>query len=100
MDKALEHSFMEETNRYYHILVDTPTGDDKRGKASNIDELFQLLTLKEKQAIFTKDAFKALQNIFKKEVRQSEDSYMGYAGGLPIQFISNGYEITTLVFYF
>lgn len=85
---------------YYHILVDTPMGDDKRGKASNIDELFQLLTLKEKQAVFSKNAFSELQSLFKKEVKQSEDSFMGYAGGLPIRFISNGYEITTLVFYF
>ena len=85
---------------YYHILVDTPMGDDKRGKASNIDELFDLLTKKEQQTIFAKDAFKDIQAMFSREVRTSPDTYMGDVGGIPIRFISNGHEITTLVFYF
>lgn len=85
---------------YYHILVDTPMGDDKRGKASNIDELFKLLTPKEKQTIFAKDAFKDIQALFHKEVRKSPDTYMGDVGGISIRFVSNGYEITTLVFNF
>ncbi len=85
---------------YYHIMVATLEGEEKRGKASNIDELFKLLTVKEIQTVFQKNAFKELDNLFKKEIKKSEDSYMGYVGGLSIHFISNGYEITTLVFYF
>lgn len=85
---------------YYHIIVDTPAGPDKRGKASNIDELFTLLTNQEKREIFKKAAFQDLQNLFRSEAKKSEDSYMGYVGGLSIHFISNGFEITTLVFYF
>ncbi len=84
----------------YHIFVDAPEGVDKRGQASNIDELFKLLTVKEIKTVFQKNAFKELDNLFKKEIKKSEDSYMGYVGGLSIHFISNGYEITTLVFYF
>ena len=31
---------------------------------------------------------------------KSEESYFGHVNNLSINFISNGYEITTLVFYF
>ncbi len=85
----------------YHIFVDNSGSEEKRGKASSIDELFKLLTNKEKQKIFAVGAFASLQKLFHDEqVKQSKDSYMGDVAGIPIHFVSNGHEITTLVFYF
>lgn len=85
----------------YHIVVVTPEGEEKRGKASSIDELFSLFTNKEIQKVFTCDAFKGLQKLFEdKKLKASEESYFGHVNNLSINFISNGYEITTLVFNF
>ena len=85
----------------YHIVVTTPEGEKNRGKASTVDELFTLLTHKEKQKIFAEDAFKGIQKLFEdKKFKASEESYFGHINGLSINFISNGYEITTLVFNF
>ncbi len=85
----------------YHIVVVTPEGEEKRGKASSIDELFSLFTQKEIQKVFAAEAFKGLQQLFEdKKIKVSEESYFGHVNGLSINFISNGFEITTLVFYF
>ncbi len=85
----------------YHIVVVTPEGEETRGKASNIDELFKLLTSKEIKNVFLADAFKGLQKLFEdKKIKASEESYFGHVNNLSINFISNGYEITTLVFNF
>ncbi len=85
----------------YHIVVVTPEGEETRGKASNIDELFKLLTPKEIKNVFLADAFKGIEKLFEnKEIKKSEESYFGHVNNLSINFISNGYEITTLVFYF
>lgn len=85
----------------YHIVVVTPEGEETRGKASNIDELFKLLTPKEIKNVFTCDAFKGLQKLFEdKKIKCSEESYFGHVNNLSINFISNGHEITTLVFNF
>lgn len=85
---------------YYHIMIATPNGEEKRGKASSIDELFTLLNNKEKKEIFAKDAFKGLQDLFKNKDKNSQESYIEDINGLSINFISDGYQITTLVFYF
>ncbi|MCM1557896.1 MAG: hypothetical protein NC087_10295, partial [Anaeroplasma bactoclasticum] len=75
--------------------------EETRGRASTIDELFTILTHKEIQKVFELDAFKGLQKVFKdKKIKASEESYFGNINGLQVNFISNGYEITTLVFYF
>lgn len=85
----------------FHIFVDAPEAEEKRGKASTIDELFSLLNNDEKKKIFAAGAFSALQRLFHDEqVKKSEDSYMADVSGISINFISNGNEITTLVFYF
>ncbi len=85
----------------YHIFVTAPEGEEKRGKASSIDELFSLLTNKEKQKIFAKGAFSELQRLFHdNQVKKSADSFMADVSGISINFISDGYEITTLVFNF
>lgn len=86
---------------YYHIMVATSEGEENRGRASSIDELFTLLKHKEKQKIFAEDAFRGVQKLFEdKKLKVSEESYFGHVNGLSINFISNGYEITTLVFNF
>lgn len=85
----------------YHIVVVTPEGEETRGKASNIDELFKLLTPKEIKNVFLADAFKGIEKLFEnKEIKKSEESCFGHVNNLSINFISNGYEITTLVFNF
>lgn len=86
---------------YYHIMVATPDEEKSRGKASNIDELFTLLTPKEQQQVFAAEAFNRLQKIFEdKDIKVSKESYFGHVNGLSINFISDGYQITTLVFNF
>ncbi len=46
------------------------------------------------------DGFKVLQRLFKAGRITSNDSYMTDLGGISCNFISDGYEITTLVFNF
>lgn len=85
----------------YHVIVATSEGEEHRGQASSIDELFSILTHKEIQKVFAAEAFKGLQQLFEdKKIKVSEESYFGHVNGLSINFISNGYEITTLVFNF
>lgn len=85
---------------YFHIIVESNDNQEIRGKASSIDELFKLLTKKEIQTIFRFDGFKVLQRLFKAGRITSNDSYMTDLGGISCNFISDGYEITTLVFNF
>lgn len=92
---------------YFHIIVESNNnqkirGENQkiRGKASSVDELFRILTKKEIQTIFRFDGFKILQRIFKAGRIASEDSYTTDLGGVSCDFISNGYEITTIVFNF
>ncbi len=85
---------------YFHIIVESNNTQEKRGKANSIDELFKILTKKEIQTIFRFDGFKVLQRIFKAGRIASSDSFMTDLGGISCNFISNGYEVTTLVFFF
>lgn len=82
---------------YYHIFVDNGM-EEKRGKASSIDELFKLFTHTEIKKIFDYDAFNYVKDLFKTK-KLSQDSFILNVNGLSINLISNGSEITTLVFY-
>lgn len=83
--------------RYYHVFVEKNGLQEKRGRASNIDELLKLLTRKEIQTIFACAAFQPLSDVFNTTFGASEDSYELSCGTLNIDCISNGYEITSLV---
>lgn len=85
----------------FHIFVDTSSGKEKRGKASNLDELLKLLKPQEIRSIFAHDAYIGMKQVFQqaKEALGEEDSTHDISG-ITVDFISNGYEITTLVFYF
>lgn len=85
----------------YNVVVATSEGEEHRGQAASIDELFSILTHKEIQKVFAAEAFNGLQKLFEdKQIKASEESYFGHINRLSINFISNGYEITTLVFNF
>lgn len=85
--------------RYYHVFVEKNGVQEKRGRASNIDELLKLLSRKEIQTIFACNAFHSLSELFKTASAASEDSYIISCGTLTINCISNGYEVTSLVMY-
>lgn len=85
----------------FHIIVNTPAGEEKRGKASNLNELLKLLKPKEIKSIFEHDAFEEMKEVFKTaKMNIWEDSFLSDINGITVNFISNGFEITTLVFYF
>ena len=85
---------------YYHIVVNKNNIDDARGKASTFDELLKLLNIKELKSIFDHEAYEDFKNIFEVAKLKHEDSFTLDAHGITINLISNGYDITTMVFYF
>lgn len=84
----------------FHIIVNTPSGEEKRGKASNMDELLKLLNLKEIKSIFEHDAWKELKQVFTTAQALSEHDLLLNVKGIDISCISNGFEIHTLIFKF
>lgn len=86
----------------YHIFIHKASEEEARGKASNRDELIELLDSFEIKYIFDHDAWHAIKDVFKqvKKNQTTNESYFLDAKGIQVNAISNGYEITTLVFYF
>lgn len=85
---------------YYHIIINKNNVEEARGKASTFDELLKLLNNKEIKSIFDHEAYEDFKNIFEVAKLKHEDSFTLDAHGITINLISNGYEITTMVFYF
>lgn len=84
-----------------HIIVSKNSIDEKRGKAFNMDDLLKLLKHEEIKSIFDHDAYSDIKNIFKRVQKLSgTDTFIEDINGITVNYISNGYEITTLVFYF
>lgn len=85
----------------YHIIVNKKTGEEKKGKASNMGELADILTKDERTAIFEHSAWDPMEKMFKdiNKKKTCEESYLIDVNGIQVNAISNGYEITTLVFY-
>lgn len=84
----------------FHIVINTPKGEEHRGKASNRDEFIKLLTADEIKSIFDNDAYNAVEDVFKEAKKKaSKDTYIASINNISISVVSNGYEITTLVFY-
>lgn len=86
----------------YHIIVNIKTCEEKRGKASNMGELADILTENERTAVFEHEAWDPMENMFKSinKNKTCEESYLIDVNGIQVNAISNGYEVTTLVFYF
>ena len=85
----------------YHIIVNTPFGEENRGKASNTDELYKLLQRKEIKSIYEHEAYDEMEKIFKTANNsKNQDSFIYDIKGITVNFVTNGYEVTTLVFYF
>lgn len=85
---------------YYHIIINKNNVEEARGKASTFDELLKLLNNKEIKSIFDHEAYEDFKNIFEVAKLEQEDSFTLDAHGITINLISNGHEITTMVFYF
>lgn len=84
----------------FHIVINTPKGEEHRGKASNRDEFIKLLTADEIKSIFDNDAYDDIKDIFKRLKKiPGSDTFIEDINGITVNYISNGYEITTLVFY-
>lgn len=85
----------------FHIIVNKNNEEKKLGKASNLDELLKLLDPKDIKIIFEHDAYKEMKEVFKTaKMNIWEDSFIQDVKGITVNYISNGFEITTLVFYF
>lgn len=84
----------------FHIIISTPKGEEYRGKASNRDEFIKLLTVEEIKSIFENDAYNAVDDVFNEAKKKAfKDTYIASINNISISVVSNGYEITTLVFY-
>ena len=85
----------------FHIIVNKNTIDEVRGKASNIGGLLTVLSREEIKSIFDHDAYAEIKDIFKRLKKiPGSDTFIEDINGITVNYISNGYEITTLVFYF
>ncbi len=85
----------------FHIIVNKNNEEKKLGKASNLDELLKLLDPKDIKTIFDHDAYENMKEVFSTAKKSlGEDSFIADVNGINVNFISNGHEITTLVFYF
>lgn len=85
----------------FHIVVNKNNEEKKLGKASNLEELLKLLDRKEIKSIFEHDAYYEMKKVFTTaKMSLCEDSFIQDIKGITVNFISNGFEITTLVFYF
>ncbi len=85
----------------FHIIVNKNNEEKKLGKASNLDELLKLLDRKDIKSIFDHDAYQDMKEVFKTAKKSlGQDSFIADVKGINVNFISNGCEITTLVFYF
>lgn len=85
---------------YYHIIINKNNVEEARGKASTFDELLKLLNIKEIKSIFDHNAYESFKNIFEVAKLKHEDSFIMNVNGITINLISNGHDITTMVFYF
>lgn len=84
----------------FHIIVNSKGVEKIKGKASNRDELISLLNPDEIKFIFDNDAYNAIEDVFKEvKKKQCKDSYICNIKDIQINVVSDGYKITTLVFY-
>lgn len=83
----------------YNILVDKAGEELKRGRAANKEELIKLLKPNEIKSIFDHEAWNYIEDLFKFIVNQKESIFLNL-NGIHVTAISNGFSITTLVFYF
>ena len=84
-----------------HIVVNKKSIDEVRGKASNMGDLLTVLSREEIKSIFDHDAYSEIKDIFKRIKKiPGSDTFIEDINGITVNYISNGYEITTLVFYF
>lgn len=86
-----------------NIVINSNSEERTAGKASNRDELIDLLTAKEIKSIFDHGAWEAIEelfNIVKIENKESKESYLYDLNGINVNCTSNGYRIITLTFYF
>ena len=85
----------------FHIIVNKNNEEKKLGKASNLSELLKLLDPKDIKSIFEHEAYEDMKKVFTTAKKTlGEDSFISDVKGITVNFISNGSNITTLVFYF
>ena len=85
----------------YHIFINRNNEERSIGRADNQTKLLELIKDSEIKVLFGHDAYRAVGDIFEyvKKNNKSEESYLLDVRGIQVNAISNGYEITTLVFY-
>lgn len=97
----MKHQYMN--NNQFHIYVKYPGNDDleDRSFVTDYNELIAVLSSKEVKCLYEMDALEELKQAININLkRKSKDTYMIHIKDISIDCITNGYRITTLVFYF
>lgn len=73
-----------------------------RGRVCNHSDFLKLLKREELKEIFeTKNGWEEVQNVFVKAKNSfGEDSWIEDFGGIIVNYITDGYTVNSLVFYF